>query len=259
MLLKLMKYDLKSILKKMVFYYIVVVGLAILSKVLLLIFENTRFVAIASLPTAIFFLSLSLCNTVTMIISMIRYYKNMLSDEGYLTHTLPVKRNSILLSKLLSTVIAEIISILVMVISVFIFSPKIFILLLDEILIAIQLLLANNYNGTVIYIVFLIILEIIIYSVCKVTQVAMCLSLGASHNKNKLVMAFVYYIGINFVLQIVGGILISICAIILASLPSLTIHTFYVVMYIVILLTLLYLVGTYLVNYFTLKKRLNLQ
>ncbi len=258
MLLKLMKYDLKSILKKMVFYYIVVVGLAILSKVLLLIFENTRFVAIAGLPTVIFFLSLSLCNTVTMIISMIRYYKNMLSDEGYLTHTLPVKRNSILLSKLLSTVIAEIISILVMVISVFIFSPKIFILLLDEILTAIQLLIAN-YNGTVIYIAFLIILEIIIYSVCKVTQVAMCLSLGASHNKNKLVMAFVYYIGINFVLQIVGGILISICAIILASLPSLTIHTFYVVMYIVILLTLLYLVGTYLVNYFTLKKRLNLQ
>jgi len=258
MLLKLMKYDLKSILKKMVFYYIVVVGLAILSKVLLLIFKNTRFVAIASLPTAIFFLSLSLCNTVTMIISMIRYYKNMLSDEGYLTHTLPVKRNSILLSKLLSTVIAEIISILVMVISVFIFSPKIFIFLLDEILIAIQLLI-TNYNGTMIYIVFLIILEIIIYSVCKVTQVAMCLSLGASHNKNKLVMAFVYYIGINFVLQIVGGILISVGAIILASLSSPTIHTFYVVMYIVILLTLLYLVGTYLVNYFTLKKRLNLQ
>lgn len=258
MLLKLMKYDLKSILKKMVFYYIVVVGLAILSKVLLLIFKNTRFVAIASLPTAIFFLSLSLCNTVTMIISMIRYYKNMLSDEGYLTHTLPVKRNSILLSKLLSTVIAEIISILVMVISVFIFSPKIFILLLDEVLIAIQMLLAN-YNGTVIYIIFLVVLEIIIYSVCKVTQVAMCLSLGASHNKNKLVMAFVYYIGINFVLQIVGGILISVGAIILASIPTLTIQAFYVVMYIVILLTLLYLVGTYLVNYFTLKKRLNLQ
>ncbi len=258
MLLKLMKYDLKSILKKMVFYYIVVVGLAILSKVLYLIFKNTRFIAIASLPMVIYFLSLSACITVTMIISMIRYYKNMLSDEGYLTHTLPVKRNSILLSKLLSTVIAEIISILVMVISVFIFSPKIFILLLDEILIAIQLLI-SNYSGTVFYIAFLIILEIIIYSVCKVTQVAMCLSLGASHNKNKLVMAFVYYICINFALQIIGGILISVGSIIIASLPTLTIHTFYVVIYIVIIFTLLYLVGTYLVNYFTLKKRLNLQ
>lgn len=258
MLLKLMKYDLKSIFKKMVFYYIVVIGLAIFSKILLLIFENTRFAAIASLPTTLFFISLSLCNIVTMIISMIRYYKNMLSDEGYLTHTLPVKRSTILFAKLLSALIAEIASLLVMSISVFIFSPELILLLLDEILIAIQSLI-TSYNGTVYYILFLVILEIIIYSVCKVTEVAMCLTLGASHNKNKLVMAFVYYIGINFVLQIIMGIIISVVSIVIFSLPTLTINIFYIVMYMAIFLTLLYLIGTYLINYLTLKKKLNLQ
>lgn len=258
MLLKLMKYDLKSIFKKMVFYYIVVIGLAIFSKILLLIFEDTRFAAIASLPTMLFFISLSLCNIVTMIISMIRYYKNMLLDEGYLTHTLPVKRSTILFAKLLSALIAEIVSLLVMSISVFIFSPELILLLLDEILIAIQSLI-TSYNGTVYYILFLVILEIIIYSVCKVTEVAMCLTLGASHNKNKLVMAFVYYIGINFVLQIIMGIIISVVSIVIFSLPTLTINIFYIVMYMAIFLSLLYLIGTYLINYLTLKKKLNLQ
>lgn len=182
----------------------------------------------------------------------------MLSDEGYLTHTLPVKRSTILFAKLLSALIAEIVSLLVMSISVFIFSPELILLLLDEILIAIQSLI-TSYNGTVYYILFLVILEIIIYSVCKVTEVAMCLTLGASHNKNKLVMAFVYYIGINFVLQIIMGIIISVVSIVIFSLPTLTINIFYIVMYMAIFLTLLYLIGTYLINYLTLKKKLNLQ
>lgn len=258
MLLKLMKYDLKSIFKTMVFYYIIVIGLAIFSKLLWLIFDNTRFISIASLPTLLFYMSLVLCNMVTIVVSMIRYYKNMLSDEGYLTHTLPVKRNSILLSKLLSALVAEIVSLLVMLIGACIFSPRILLEIVDGILIMIQSLI-ENYNGTMYYILFLILLEIIMVSVCKVTQVAMCLSLGASHNKNKLVMAFVYYIAINFALQIIIGIMSSVLSIALLSISNPTIHVFYGILYIVIFLTLLYLVATYIVNLLILKKRLNLQ
>ena len=42
---------------------------------------------------------------VIMVFIYVHYYRNLFSDEGYLTHTLPVKSWKILLSKLLSSVV----------------------------------------------------------------------------------------------------------------------------------------------------------
>ena len=47
---------------------------------------------------------------------MYRYYQTCYTDEGYLTFTLPVKRHTILNSKILSTVIPLAVSVLIMVI-----------------------------------------------------------------------------------------------------------------------------------------------
>ena len=38
----------------------------------------------------------------TAIIIAVRFYKNTYSDEGYLTHTLPVKRGTLLLAKVIA-------------------------------------------------------------------------------------------------------------------------------------------------------------
>ncbi len=258
MLLKLIKYDLKSIYKKMAFYYITLFGLALISNVFTLIFKNTNFFAIATLPSSLFILMFWICMFVTMIVSMIRYYKNMLSDEGYLTHTLPVKTSSIILSKLFSTLIVEITSIAVMIISFLCYSPKEFAKLGEMFLNVIKQVI-YEYDGSIVFLAILVIVEIIILSVAKVTEVAMCLSLGASHNKNKLVMAFIYYIAINFVMQIVVGTLISVGLIILRDIEVFTIGTLYFAMFVIIGVSLIYLAITYVVNLYTVKNRLNLQ
>lgn len=50
-----------------------------------------------------------------------RYYKNLFTDEGYLTFTLPVKTSQIILSKLLTAIIWTIIVVISTVIGIFIF------------------------------------------------------------------------------------------------------------------------------------------
>lgn len=56
----------------------------------------------------------------TEIILLVRYYKNFFTDEGYLTFTLPVKKTSLLDSKLLSALIFNAVSTLIMGVDVFI-------------------------------------------------------------------------------------------------------------------------------------------
>ncbi|MDD3866557.1 MAG: hypothetical protein PHX55_02975, partial [Eubacteriales bacterium] len=50
---------------------------------------------------------------ITYVVVVMRYYKSLYSDEGYLTHTLPVKAGSLLGSKVLTSFIWLILSYLV--------------------------------------------------------------------------------------------------------------------------------------------------
>lgn len=256
MLLKLMKYDLKAILKQMVFYYIGLVALGIVSKVLICLFQNTRFATISVIPTALFFVALYACLFVTMIISMIRYYKNMLSDEGYLTHTLPVKRNTILFSKLISTIIVEIISVLVIAICAFLHSPTAVKLFIGELLTALNII---DYNIHAIFLSLLVIFEIILVGVSQLTLVALCLSVGASFNKNKIVMSFVFYVAIHVIVQIVAGIILSFTFILIMQYSTLGVSTIYLIVIIYIIVTIIYIALTYFINLIILNNKLNLQ
>ena len=52
------------------------------------------------------------------IMACVRYYKNFFTDEGYLTFTLPVKKTDLLLSKVVSSVILQIASGVVIAINI---------------------------------------------------------------------------------------------------------------------------------------------
>lgn len=51
----------------------------------------------------------------------VRYYKNMFTDEGYLTHTLPVTSRQLLLNKTITMSLWNLIAILSVVVSIFVF------------------------------------------------------------------------------------------------------------------------------------------
>ena len=63
---------------------------------------------------------LSASTLVTPILSLIRFYKHFFTDEGYLTFTLPVRRSTLLLSKLVNALIFDAMYAVLMILGAFI-------------------------------------------------------------------------------------------------------------------------------------------
>ena len=246
MFLKLFKYDFLSVFKKLVFYYIVLFSSAIIAKILYYLFVNTKWQLAIQLPTEIFFLAVGFGNVATVILCMIRYYKNMLSDEGYLTHTLPVKKSSILLSKLLVTLVSELITILAIMVSLLIYSPDIYV----EIVKAVSQLFVNIVFGII----------VVLLGIFEVTLVAMCLSLGATFNKSKVTKAILIYIGISMGLSIfVSFFVTSIIINIVAPGIEFGMGVVYLGLWIFIFVEIIGIIATYIINLQVLKNKLNLE
>lgn len=117
MLNKLLKYDLKWVYKPLWVFYL-----------FLLIFSLiVRIVESFELTLILLIIDKVCCAIViSMIISILincfmrnwaRFIKNIYKDEAYLTHTLPVSKNKIFLSKVLTSIITLLTSIIVIVIS----------------------------------------------------------------------------------------------------------------------------------------------
>lgn len=258
MFVKLFKYDFISIIKKLVFYYIVLIAIAVFSKILQLITQNGNFAFVNIIPTMGYYMCISLGPTLTIILCMVRYYKNMLSDQGYLTHTLPVKRSTILLSKIFVTLVMQVVTLCVMLLSLLIFSFEAFPYIVEGLLELMKEI--NPSHAGVIGIIILILFEVIFLAVFQVTEIAMCLTLGASFNKNKLVYAFLFYMGVNFILEIILTMGMIVISIMLSTLEvSLTLGHAYLFLGIIIFFTILGVIGTYFINLIVLNKKLNLE
>ena len=61
---------------------------------------NIIFSIIQSFLSTIYILTIIAVSATTAILLMYRFYKSMISSEGYLTHTLPVSTTSIIFSKI---------------------------------------------------------------------------------------------------------------------------------------------------------------
>ena len=117
MLKKLLKYDLKWCYKGLGVFYILSIFFAIIAR----IFGNFEKTLIVTIINNIF-----LGIVITMIANIlinslmrnwVRFKTNIYGDESYLTHTLPVTRNKIYLSKIITAIIVLTTSFIVIVIS----------------------------------------------------------------------------------------------------------------------------------------------
>lgn len=106
MLRKLMKYDLKWINKVMVIYFIIIAILAILTGTIERIDNKSTMIVIIDkiLSTLMISCAVSIAITATMRI-WVRFKISIYKDESYLTHTLPVTKNQIFNSKVLTEMI----------------------------------------------------------------------------------------------------------------------------------------------------------
>lgn len=126
MLSKLLKYDLKYMVKNMSIFYILAIFFAITTRILFDIDQSFIVNLIGQISVGCLFSMLASILINVMMRSWVRFRDSIYKDESYLTHTLPVTKNEIYNSKFIQTLIFFTISFIIVLICLFItyYSPE---------------------------------------------------------------------------------------------------------------------------------------
>ena len=117
MLNKLLKYDLKSINIVLIVFYGLSIFFSLLTRIFLSIdnsFVSNVIGQICNGTMIAMMFNIIINNLIRL---WVRFKQNFYGDESYLTHTLPVEKKTLYLSKFIVSVITLLISILVIVLS----------------------------------------------------------------------------------------------------------------------------------------------
>ena len=120
MLNKLLKYDLKYMVKNMSIFYILAIFFAITTRILFYINNSVIANIIGKISAGCFFSMIANILVNVMMRSWLRFKDSIYKDESYLTHTLPVTKKDIYNSKFIQALILFIVSFLVILLSLFI-------------------------------------------------------------------------------------------------------------------------------------------
>ena len=183
---------------------------------------------------------------------LVRFNKNLYKDESYLTHTLPVSKKTIYLSKFLSSIITMITSVLVIATTLFIaYYSKENITSLKNILLPIADLYNSSIIGLISIMTLLIGLELLTFLQCGYTG----LILGHRKNSNKMLYSIIYGIVTYFITQTIILIVIFISGLIDNDIMTLftsstitNIQLFKEVIYIAIVSYTSCIIGNYFIN-----------
>ena len=222
MLKKLLKYDLQNIYKVLIVFYILSLFFAVLTRIFLSI-DNSFIVSIIG----------KICSgtTIAMIFNIIinnlmrlwvRFKSNFYGDESYLTHTLPVSKKTLYLSKSLTSIITLFSSVLIIAISLFIaYYSKENIMFIKNLLLPI----ATIYESKVI----IIILAFIFICFLEITNMLQSgyvgIVLGHRKNNNKIILSMVF----GFITYIITQIFIILIVFIVALFNKDLMNLFYTV------------------------------
>ena len=120
MLTKLLKYDLKYMIKNMAIFYILSIFFAITTRALLNMDQSVMIHIIGQISLGCMFSMVASTLINTMMRSWVRFRDSLYKDEAYLTHTLPVTKKELYNSKFIQTLIFFLIGFVVVIISLFI-------------------------------------------------------------------------------------------------------------------------------------------
>lgn len=210
MLGKLLKYDLKWIYKVVVVFYILALIFSVIARCCNSIDNSMLFAVLGQIASgfAISMMISSLINS--WMRSWARFIRNIYKDESYLTHTLPVEKKKIYLSKVLSAIICAFTTVVVSVACLFIcyYSKE-----NVEFIKGTLELTANTYNTTAVNLLlivsFILFLEIVFILLIGYVGII----IGHQSNKNKMIKTIVIAFSLYILTTIVTLLIIFIIGI----------------------------------------------
>ncbi len=197
MLNKLLKYDLKSIYSSLIPYYISILIASLLLRIISMniITLNNSDIGSTFLTYSFYTLGIILLILIPgLIVNNViklwtRFINNIYKDESYLTHTLPITRSQIYLSKFLTSIFTMITSVLIILLALFIVSTSMNGL--------------NSFDSTLKFLTILseysilinIIIVLLVYGVevMNIIQIGYAgIILGHKSNNKKIIKSFIY-------------------------------------------------------------------
>ncbi|CUH93210.1 hypothetical protein [Herbinix luporum] len=206
MLRKLIKHDLIATGRYLLPLYGIMLVLSLVNRILSAIdIYAGYFEIIKILMMFAYGISVVASIIVTFVFMILRFYKNLLTDEGYLMFTLPAKPSQLINSKLLVSLLWNIMSIIVVICSLlilFLTSKRIDLIhsTLDNIFTSLKSEFGTNRTT-------LIMIELILLVIISIIQqtllIYVSIAIGHLVNGHKVLASFVAYFAINTILQTV--------------------------------------------------------
>lgn len=204
MLGKLMKYDILAVGRTLLPLY----GAVLLVSALSRIFALTGLKTIETMSSVLVVFLFIAVIAVTVVLIIQRFYKNLMGDEGYLMFTLPVKVNSLVLSKLFTSILCSVTAVLCGLLALLIMFTQPMLDFFRAIPQALDALFSVSQSAfglspqamTGIFILVALLMAAAL--VAGIMYFYTCIAIGQLFQKNRIAMAFVAYIVINFIWQL---------------------------------------------------------
>ena len=203
MLGKLLKQDFRATARIILPVYAAVPVLGLFTNLITRLCENQNgflIRAIGALVSFVFSLSLIAAVVTTVVLMILRFYRNLMTDEGYLMFTLPVRPWQLVLSKLLTALLTLVVTGLVSFVSVGILFGGI-----RGFLPAMRASLERSFGGVINgWGIALLVLLVVVQVAVSVLQIYLSCSIGHLFRRKRILFAVLFYYAINVVLETVA-------------------------------------------------------
>ncbi len=202
MLKKLLKHEWNAVARKYGLFYLVLGVLTLVTCLIRLIPVENLFFNLGKMALLVLYIlaliGVFFCSTA---MGVVRFYKNMVTEEGYLTFTLPVKVEQLVISKLLVAFAWQMITIVLCLLSVFlVFVPGH--ISFGEFFGELSVMF-DSLGGTVTTIVVMMVVSIAYQFLFYYLSIA----IGQLFHDHKIVGSVVAYCVLSFVLEMIVMIL----------------------------------------------------
>ena len=201
---KLMKYELKSLLKGLLPLYGAILAVALINAVMASFGIGNSIDGLPQVTAMLLYFGLCVAvAVVTFLVIIQRFYKGLLGQEGYLMFTLPVPTWQLTLSKLLGAVITTILSGIVGMLSI---------LLLGSLEINWGLFFRDfadifpHWTLDATLFVIELIVRMLVGVAAMILEIYVAIALGHLANKHRIAMSFVWFVVLQTVLSFLTGL-----------------------------------------------------
>lgn len=272
MLGKLIKYDMKALNR----FLIIIHAFLLLAALFIRFFITNRIHFTGEEDSVLLILTYILAfmlivgaSFATQIIIAVRFYKNLFSDEGYLTNTLPVTRGQHLLSKTIAGTIWECIDIVLIILSLYIIIATSFVIDIArnykaEILTELGFVgKYANYSPTAVLIVFLLFYFTSLIS--NVVTIYASVALGQFFTSHRVLGAVAAYFALTTILSVITCAIMALFGVLSVTVnPDRYATEFNFLAYMItltkisVISSLIITVILYVLTHFIMKKKVNL-